>query len=265
MSITTGVVRYYIVFLYLFLYFPVRAQMDIKKHFSARGVNGCFVLYNMQDGSYFKYNDSLCDRGYLPASTFKIPHTLIVLEEEYVADTAEVFPWNGREWPHKSWNQDQTLATAMKYSCIWVYIDFAATLGIPVYQKYAEAFNYGNKNLTGPADRFWLAGEFAISANQQVDFLRRFLSYDLPVSTENINTVKSLIVLDSGETYKLSGKTGGGSLPDEKYVMWLVGYVENNNGSYIFAMNFVTDDFTGTQGARMEITREILKELKIIP
>lgn len=223
------------------------------------------MLYDVQKNSHIRYNDSLCAKGYLPASTFKIPHALIVLEEGHVKDTAELFPWNGRVWPHKNWNQDQTLVTAMKYSCIWVYIDFAATLGIPVYQKYADAFNYGNKNLTGPADRFWLSGEFAITANQQVDFLRRFLSYDLPVSTENINTVKSLIVLDSGEIYKLSGKTGGGRLLDEKYVMWLVGFVENTTGSYIFAMNFVADDFTRDQAARMNITRDVLMEYDIIP
>ena len=243
----------------------VSAQEEIKKCFNKYDLDGCFVLYDVQNAGYVRYNDIICSTEYLPASTFKIPHALIVLEEGHVKDTAELFPWNGREWPNKNWNQDQTLVTAMKYSCIWVFIDFAAKLGTPVYQKYADAFDYGNKNLTGPVDRFWLAGEFAISANQQVDFLKRFLSGNLPVSKENINTVKDLIVLESAENYNLSGKTGGGRLPAEKYIMWLVGYVENNTGTYIFAMNFVTDDFTRDQAARMNITSDVLKEYDIIP
>lgn len=238
-------------------------ERDFKKHFDKYGVNGCFVLFNQIDNEYIRYNSSLCDTGYIPASTFKIPHALIALEEKVINDTNEIIKWDGHEWPNKVWNQDQTLKTSMKYSCIWVYFGFAEKIGIDKYYDYVRAFDYGNKNLTGPPTRFWLAGLFKISANEQVDFLRRFYNNDLPVSKSSIEKVKDIIVLEQTDTYKLSGKTGGGRLTDKDNVMWLVGYVEKDSKQYFYALNFIDTGFEKTQ-ARYEITKDILRELKLI-
>jgi len=41
----------------------------------------------------------------LPASTFKIPNTLIALEEEIV-DENTVLKWDGKKRAWKPWNQD---------------------------------------------------------------------------------------------------------------------------------------------------------------
>ncbi|WP_291862103.1 penicillin-binding transpeptidase domain-containing protein [Marinilabilia sp.] len=239
-------------------------ENDFQTYFDKYGVEGCFVLFNQLDDELIKYNSNLCDSGYIPASTFKIPHSLIAIEEKAIKDTTEVIKWDGHEWPHKTWNQDQTLKTAMRYSCIWVYFSFAEQIGIDKYYKYVNEFNYGNKDLTGPPTRFWLAGLFKISANEQVDFLKRFYNYDLPVSRNSIDIVKDLIVLEQNDFYTLSGKTGSGRLTDNEYIMWLVGYVERNNQPYFYAMNFKTDNLEKTQQARYEITKDILKELKLI-
>jgi beta-lactamase class D len=127
-----------------------------------------------------------------------------------------------------------------------------------------KSFDYGNKNLTGPPTRFWLAGEFRISANQQIEFLRRFYNYQLRVSKRSIDIVKDLIIIDHADYYTLSGKTGGGMINDTDYIMWLVGYVERDNMVYFYAMNFKTQDYEKLSQARYYITNDILKELKII-
>lgn len=239
-------------------------EIDFKKHFDKYGVDGCFVLYNQSDNEYIRYNSNLCDSGYIPASTFKIPNSLIALEEGVIKDTTQIVKWDGHEWPNKSWNQDQTLKTAMKYSCIWVYFKFSEQIGIDKYYKYVNSFDYGNKDLTGPPTRFWLAGLFRISANQQIDFLRKVYNYKLPVSKKSIDIVKEIIVLEQSDTYKLSGKTGGGLITDKDYIMWLVGYIEKDNKPYFYAMNFKSNDFSKTNQARYEITKDILRELKLI-
>jgi len=239
-------------------------EKDFKKHFDKYGVDGCFVIYNQFDNEFIRYNSDLCDTGYLPASTFKIPHSIIALEENVVRDTNQIIKWDGREWPNLSWNQDQTLKTAMKYSCLWVYIGFAEQISIDKYQEYVNSFDYGNKNLTGPPTRFWIAGLFRITANQQIDFLQKFYNYDLPVSKESIDVVKNIIVLDQTESYKLSGKSGSGQLAGTELIMWLVGYIEKDNKPYFYAMNFKTDDFNRLNQARYEITRDILRELKLM-
>lgn len=239
-------------------------EIDFKRHFDKFGVDGCFVLYNQSDNEYIRYNSNLCDSGYIPASTFKIPHALIALEEKVINDTDEIIKWNGHEWPHKVWNQDQTLKTSMKYSCIWVYFGFAEKIGIDKYYDYVNKFDYGNKNLTGPPTRFWLAGQFRISANQQIDFLKRFYNYDLPATKKSIDVVKDIIMLEQTDNYRLSGKTGGGRLSDSDDIMWLVGYVEKDNKPYFYALNYRTDDWDKTNKGRYEITKDILRELKLI-
>ena len=239
-------------------------ERDFKAHFEKYGVDGCIVLYNQAEDEYVRYNSSLCDTGYLPASTFKIPNSIILLNEGVISDTAQVIKWDGHEWPYKPWNQDQTLRTAIKYSCVWVYTGLAEKIGIEKYYEYVRAFDYGNKNLEGPPSRFWLAGEFRISANQQIDFLRKFYSYNLPVSRESIDIVKDLIILEKTDDYILCGKTGGGMLSDTEYIMWLVGYVEKDGGPWFYAMNFRTDDYDGHAQARYDIVKNILKEIGLI-
>jgi beta-lactamase class D len=240
-------------------------EEDFKSIFEKYGVDGCFVLFNQTNNEYIKYNSNICDTGYIPASTFKIPNSLIALEEGIIKDTNQIIKWDGHEWPNKPWNQDQTLKTAMKFSCIWVYFGIAEQVGIKKYQDYVNSFNYGNKNLTGPPTRFWLAGLFRISATQQIDFLRKFYNYELPkVSRQSINIVKDIIILEQTDNYIFSGKTGGGMLTDTDYIMWLVGYIEKENKPYFYAMNFKTNDYSKTSQARYDITKEIFRELKLI-
>jgi len=239
-------------------------ERDFKAYFEKYGVEGCIALYNQAADQYIRYNSSLCDSGFLPASTFKIPNSLILLNEGVISDTAQVIKWDGHEWPNKPWNQDQTLRTAMKYSCVWVYTGLAEKIGIEKYYEYVRAFDYGNKNLEGPPSRFWLAGAFRISANQQIDFLRKFYNYNLPVSGESIDIVKDLIILEKTDNYTMRGKTGGGMLSDTEYVMWLVGYLEKDGAPWFYAMNFRTDDYDGTAKARFDIVKDILRELGLI-
>ncbi|MBN1187259.1 MAG: class D beta-lactamase [Bacteroidales bacterium] len=240
-------------------------EKNFRSIFEKYGVDGCFVLYNQADNEYIKYNSTLCDTGYIPASTFKIPNSLIALEEGVIQDTNQIIKWDGHEWPNKPWNQDQTLKTSMKFSCIWVYIGIAEQVGIEKYQDYVNSFDYGNKNLTGPPTRFWLAGLFRISANQQIDFLRKFYNYELPrIPRQSIDIVKDIIVIEQTDNYKLSGKTGGGILTETDHIMWLVGYIEKDSKPHFYAMNFKTNDFNKTSQARYEITKDILRELKLI-
>ena len=245
--------------------FPQEIKLiDFKNHFDAYGVEGCFVLYDQSNDFFICYNPERCDSGYLPASTFKIPNSVIALEEKVVADTSQVFRWDGREWPNKEWNHDQTLRSAIRHSCIWVFFHIAEQVGIEKYDRYLNAFSYGNRNLAGPPTRFWLAGELKISAFQQVEFMRKFYNYELNVSKESVDMVKDMIILEKAGNYQLSGKTGGTEISDKEYIMWLVGYLELDNDVYFYAMNFTTDDFSKTKNARYDITRSILSSIKLI-
>jgi beta-lactamase class D len=237
---------------------------DFKAQFAKYGVDGCFVLFSQSGNEYIRYNPALCDSGFIPASTFKIPNSLIFLEEGVIKDTLQLIKWDGHKWPNDNWNQDQTLRTAIKYSCVWVYTTLAEMTGIDKYKKYISSFDYGNKDLSGPPTRFWLNGPFRISANQQINFLRKFYNYKLPVSKPSVDIVKNLIIIEQTDLYKLSGKTGGGVLSEDEYVMWLVGYLERHNKTYFYAMNFRTSEFDKMIPFRYSIVKDILRELGLI-
>ena len=240
------------------------SELNFKSIFNKYDVNGYFVLYNQSNNEYIRYNPNLCDSGYIPASIFKIPHALIALEEGLVKDTNEIIKWDGHEWPHKQWNKDQTLNTAIKYSCIWVFFEFAEKLGIEKYYEYINDFNYGNKVLTGPPTRFWLTGKFRISANQQIEFLRKFYNYKLNVSEKSINLVKEMILQEENESYKLYYKTGAGRITDTVMIMWNVGFIEINGNTHFFALNFISDDYNKTKNIRIDLLKDLFTESKII-
>lgn len=239
-------------------------QIKIDSIFKTQNVEGCFVLFNEKDSSYLRYNAAYCDTGYLPASTFKIPHSLLVLQEDLVRDTNQVLPWDGKERNYEVWNQDQNLATAFKYSCVWVYVDFTKYISADTYQDYLHKFNYGNEKMQGPAHMFWLAGNMRISANQQIDFITKLYRDELPVDKKHQKLVKELMVLDQNGIRTFSGKTGGAKITDSEYIMWLVGYVETNENTYCYAMNFISNDFDSDKHKRVLITKKVFKYLSIM-
>lgn len=240
-------------------------QTDITAIFKRYGVEGCFILQGPRDTLMVKYNPARCDSGFLPASTFKIPHAVIALEEGLISDTSEIIPWNGKEWPHSSWNSDQNLRTAIQNSCIWVFIDFAARAGIETYHSYLKAFDYGNQDLSGPPTRFWLGGPFNISANEQIEFLKKFYYYQLPVSKESIQQVKPLLIIEESPGFTWSGKTGSGRISDTEWIFWLVGYLEKEGTPYFYAMNFTGSDLQKLGAARHKISRAVFQELHLLP
>jgi beta-lactamase class D len=53
-------------------------------------------------------------------------------------------------------------------------------------------------------------------------------------------------------------------LSENGYVMWLVGYLERDNKTYFYAMNFRTNDFDRMIPVRYSIVKDILRELGLI-
>ncbi len=64
------------------------------------------------------YNESRSDMRFSPASTFKIPNTLIALETKIVHSEDFLFKWDGTDKGLQQWNSDQTLESAMRISCV---------------------------------------------------------------------------------------------------------------------------------------------------
>lgn len=239
-----------------------------------KNTEGAFVLYDLKNNHYIRYNEARCRQRFSPKSTFKIPNSLIGLETGVIKDANFVIPWDRQKYPpqdnwnqepFKHWAQDQTLRSAIKYSVVWYYKELAKRVGEDRMQKYVRAFKYGNENISGGVDNFWLNNSLKISADEQIDFLKVFYTGKLPVSKRSVDVVKDILVLEETPAYKLSGKTGGGPIAEATYIGWFVGYLETKGNVYFFALNIEGADFPSIRDQRVLITKQILSELAYLP
>lgn len=67
---------------------------------------GTLLISSLDDSTEFRVNSNLGDSAYIPASTFKIPHTLIALETG-VIDSSTIFEWDSLSRSYEPWNHDQ--------------------------------------------------------------------------------------------------------------------------------------------------------------
>ena len=146
------------------------------------GFKGAFVLYDLNSNQYTRYNPERCAEPFIPASTFKIMNSLIGLDTGVIPDENYVIKWDGTQNVIPSWNQDHTLKTAIQNSVVWYYQELARRVGKEKMQYYVDAAHYGNQNISGQIDTFWLEGGLRISADEQVEFLKRLYKGDLPFS-----------------------------------------------------------------------------------
>lgn len=243
---------------------PRKSQTEAwEKAFAESGVTGTFVLYNLRGDTLHIYNKARASIRYLPASTFKIMNSLIGLQHKTVENIDEIFAWDGTNRSYEAWNRDLSLREAFRVSAVWVYQELARRTGRDVIEEWLGKCSYGNMK-TGPEiDRFWLDGELAISALEQVDFIRRLYLEQLPFDKSVQQQVKELMLADSADGRRLYAKTGWAARVEHQ-VGWYTGYVETPDNTWIFALN-IDIGKEADLSARIVITRKILDLTGIFP
>lgn len=217
----------------------------------------CFELLDCQTGKTFRYNSEQCGKRLAPMSTFKIFNALAGLDSGVLADANHLMKWDGQKRWADSWNQDHTLASAMRESVVWYFQNVAAAVGQTRMKKYMEAVHYGNEDISGGITKFWLANTLTISADEQVDFIKRLYFNQLPFSRKAMETVKRITELKKTEAGELHGKTGSNRENGKWILGWFVGYVIHDGRPYVFATNIQGEDGAWGKQAR-EITEQIL-------
>ena len=232
-------------------------DLELENIFKNKQVDGTIVIESLNTKKIYIYNDQRAEMLFSPASTFKIPNTLIALNEGVVTKDSVIL-WDKKVREYEFWNKDQTLQTAFKTSCVWCYQEFASKIGVEKYKKYLKELNYGNKTIGNDVRRFWLDESLKITVFEQLSFLRRFYKNDLPFKIEDINTLKEIMIDEKNEDFVIRAKTGW----EGKYG-WYVGFIETKDDVWFFALNIDTkskDDLP----KRKEITLEALKIKGII-
>jgi len=237
---------------------------DLQRAFKEIGTDGTFVMLDMKKNRITVVNAERHTKAYLPASTFKIPNALIALETGVIKDGENpVFKWDGVKREFEAWNKDHTPATAFKASAVWVFQEIARQITDTRMRVYVAQFGYGNRDIGGNEDSFWLDGKLRISALQQIEFLERFYIGKLPVNPKSVETVKDMMFLEKIGNATLRGKTGWIPSGDNK-IGWFVGWVERGDDTYIFALNLDPNEEKHV-AARISIAKGLLTQLGALP
>jgi beta-lactamase class D len=247
-----------------------KAKVDnsLKKYFDDNKVDGCFTLLNNGDGKVTVYNMELDTQRFSPASTFKIVNSLIGLQTGRITNDTMLIKWDGkvRVFPGgdtaTGWNKDMGMTEAFKVSCVPYYQEVARRIGKDTMQAWIDSLGYGNKNINGAIDSFWLNNALKISPDEQLGLMKRLYFDQLPFRKSVHEMLKGVMLQEDNTAYKLSYKTGWGFDEQKNNIGWLVGWVEENNHVYFF-VTFVkagTGD-VDMRNIRMNITKGILKQL----
>ncbi len=237
----------------------------LDKHGVAHDTSTLLII-NIRDQQIILSNPSRLNTQFSPASTSKIPHTLIALEEG-IAKADTQFKWDGTERWVAGWNQDQTLKTAFQRSAVWVYQDIARQAGPATMRQWLEIFEYGNKDIGGEAniDQYWLTGPLAISAEQQVQFLTNLHAQTFPLKRETYEAARDIMLEEEGEGWQLFAKTGWYFNEKEMDIGWYVGWVERGDDVFIFAFNMDMPNGREDAPKRKALMYDVLRDIGALP
>lgn len=230
---------------------------DLGNYFA--GFDGSFVLYDKEADQYLIHNKNQSTLRVSPNSTYKIYSALLGLESGSITDENSSAKWNGLTYPIDSWNADQDLTSAMRNSVTWYFQWLDKQVQPDTIQTFLDRIRYGNRDLSGGIEEYWLESSLKISPVEQVQLLKHFYANQFEFKEKNIQTVKDSIKLERKEGALLSGKTGTGTVNGKNINGWFIGYVESGQDTYFFATNIQNEENSNGSKAA-EITLSILKQ-----
>ncbi|MDO1512267.1 class D beta-lactamase [Maribacter confluentis] len=230
-------------------------------------VKGSILIYDLNKDIYYSNDFEWANNGNLPASTFKIANSIIGLETGVIENDSVIFKWDGEKKWLKNWEQDLILRDAFQFSCVHCYQEVARKIGSKRMNDYVSKLNYGNLEIDSTnIDKFWLEGESRISQKQQIEFLKRFYNFELPISKRTERIMRNIMLIEETDQYILSGKSGLSNNNGE-YNGWFVGFVELKNNTYLFATNLEPKnefDFDSFIKKRLDLTLLGLRKLNVL-
>jgi beta-lactamase class D len=246
---------------------PQRSEIrdSLAKRFVDEGTAGTFVGYKTEDYLIVASDTKRSGEAMLPASTFKIPNSLIALDTGVVEDPdKDVFKWDGVKRDIAAWNQDHTLRSAIAASAVPVYQEIARRIGAERMQKYLTDFDYGNGNIGGGIDQFWLTGDLRIDPMEQMDFIDRLRRGVLPAAVRSQQLTRDILPVVKVGDATIRYKTGLlGAEVGKPSLGWVVGWAEKGNEQTVFALNCDVGEPRHV-ASRMTLTQQCLSDIGAI-
>lgn len=240
---------------------PVAELAALRTVVDGTGAVGTVLVYDLRRDRYHSVYAERAHRRLIPASTFKIVNALAALDAGVVAGPSSVIAWDGVTRDRTELNRDLDLQTAFRLSAVPHFRWLARRLGPGRLQGAVDALGYGNRDLGGGIDRFWLTGALRVSPAEQIALLVRLRADALPFAPRTMAAVREMMVVERTPAWTIRAKTGWAT-NRPRDVGWWVGWVERGRDVYFFATalehaapgpSFAAD--------RVRVTRRVLAEL----
>ncbi|MGV7207552.1 class D beta-lactamase [Oxalobacteraceae bacterium A2-2] len=210
----------------------------------------CTTMVDAASGKALEHSGS-CGVRITPVSTFNIAVSLMGYDSGILQDQhAPLLPFKPGyvDW-QPSWRQALDPAGWIRTSSVWYAQQVTAGLGPQRFQRYVQAFGYGNRDVAGDPGAnnglrmAWIDSSLKISADEQAGFLRRLVNRELGVSTHAYDMTAALLRLDvQADGWQVYGKTGSGypvnadGTEDREHAYgWFVGWASKNGRTIVFA------------------------------
>ncbi|MBN9414263.1 MAG: class D beta-lactamase [Candidatus Eremiobacteraeota bacterium] len=198
------------------------------------GRKGCFLLIDLKDDRVVEQAGT--DKRLPPCSTFKVAAAVMGFDTK-ILTKERVFHWNGVKDTRPEVNQDQTAATWMERSVIWVTQVLTQELGMKKVKAYLAKFHYGNQDFSGGLTKAWLTSSLLLDSHEQARFMSALWREKLPVSAQAQKQTKEILVVQTSGKSRLSGKTGSGTWEGTDLGRY-VGVLQCPQGEYLVVLDF---------------------------
>ncbi|WP_407666622.1 class D beta-lactamase [Microvirga roseola] len=211
----------------------------------------CTLVAELETGRVLKQEGD-CERRSSPASTFKVPLSLMGFDAGILKDADEP------AWPYKpeykawieTWKGTKTPRSWLRDSVVWYSHVLTRELGEERFRHYVSAFDYGSRDVSGDKGkangltRAWLsASSLQISPVEQIGFLSRLLKGELPVARQARDmTLAIMPSFPLADGWTAFGKTGtgfqakrNGVLDRSRQFGWFVGWARKGERTILFA------------------------------
>ena len=215
---------------------PYELRTDLSQYFELEGVTGTIVIQPIHVGQVpLVYDIERAKRDHPPAQTFKVFLTLVALETDAVETLDTEIVWDGTSPTIPPWDRVHTLRSSIEPSGYWFDDAVIERIGFAPTEVWVNRTNYGNQNIRGSSDRFWLDGTLKIDALQQAEFMSLIFSEKHPFDHYTALDVKDVLPLEEGDGWIMQYVTANTTGDDP--VLWLVGAVLTGSGTWAVAMN----------------------------
>ncbi len=235
-----------------------------------KGRYGGLEIYDAQSKLSFRVNTPRLSERLPPCATYLVPHMAIALGTGVLKENELPFAFDAtkytdaQEWP-ASWRREQTFDSALKDSVRWYAQELAVKMGSARITANLKRLKYGNADITGGLDKFWMSSSLLVTSFEQIDFMKALRDGKLGFNPRINKLVQDAMVVEKTVDYTIFGKYGSCPMPNGKYLGWLVGYIESAGKVWYYALNLDGKSVADFSGIRLDIVKGSMIELGFLP